>query len=120
MGVFDFLWLGVVSKSFYRNQLGGLMAENVNWLPAILFYLLYAFGVTVFLMLPLMSGELALGKGLLLAALFGAVAYATYDLSNWATLKDWPAMVVFVDIAWGTFFTTISVYISYWFSKLMG
>jgi uncharacterized membrane protein len=119
MGVFDFLWLGVVSKNFYRNQLGGLMAESINWLPAILFYLIYAFGVTIFLILPLLSGELTLGKGLLLAGLFGAVAYATYDLSNWATLKDWPPIVVLVDIVWGTLFTAVSVYVSYWITKLL-
>lgn len=120
MGVFDFLWLGVISKNFYRDQLGGLMADTINWLPAVLFYLLYAFGVTVFLVMPLLSGEMTLGRGLMLAALFGAVAYATYDLSNWATLKDWPPVVVLVDIVWGTVFTTASVYVSNWLIKLFG
>lgn len=118
MGVFDFLWLGILSRGFYRNYLGGLMAESVNWIPAILFYLFYAFGVTVFIVQPLIEGDLSLGKGVLLAGLFGAVAYATYDLTNWATLKDWPWQVVVVDVLWGTLFTAISVYISNWIINL--
>ena len=119
MGVFDFLWLGVLSKSFYRQQLGFLMADKVNWGAALAFYLIYAAGVTFFFILPALSGELTLGQAVLRAAIFGLIAYATYDLSNWATLKGWPAAVVFVDIAWGTFFTAVSTGLAVWIGQLL-
>lgn len=120
MGILDFLWLGIISKDFYRNQLGHLFTDTMNWLPIILFYLFYALGVTIFLVIPIINGDLTTGKGIVLAALFGAVAYATYDLTNWATLKDWPPLVVLVDIVWGTLFTGASVYISSLLIKYLG
>jgi uncharacterized membrane protein len=101
----DGLWLGLLAKDFYRQGLGHLMADSPRWLPALLFYLLYPVGLMVFAVLPqgqdVLPQELA--PALLRGALFGFFAYATYDLSNWATLKDWPATVSLVDVAWGTF-----------------
>lgn len=97
--VIDLLWLGVVARNFYKRQLGELLAERVRWVPALIFYVIYAFGLYVFVVSAgegLVFSE-ALGRG----ALFGAVAYATYDLSNYATLKQWPIAVVFADIIWG-------------------
>jgi uncharacterized membrane protein len=114
MGIFDFLWLGIMSKNFYKQHLGFLMAGKVNWGAAAAFYLLYAAGVTYFFVLPAIAGELSLGQAVLQAAIFGLIAYATYDLSNWATLKGWPAIVVFVDIAWGVLFTSATVWLSIW------
>lgn len=95
----DMLWLGLVAKDFYRNQIGFLMGE-VNWVAAIIFYLLYIVGILVFAVLPgIESGSWV--KVLVLGAFFGFIAYATYDLTNLAVLKDWPLTVTIIDIVWG-------------------
>jgi uncharacterized membrane protein len=97
----DLVWLGLVARSFYSKHLGFLMAPKVNWPAALIFYLLFVVGILVFAVLPgLEAGSLR--TTLLRAALFGLIAYATYDLTNLATLKDWPLVVTVVDLAWGT------------------
>lgn len=98
--VIDLLWLGVVMRSFYQQQLGFIMAPSVNWPVAILFYLLFVAGLLVFVILPGLQ-ENSLKKVLLRGAFFGLVTYATYDLTNLATLKDWPAIFSIVDLIWG-------------------
>jgi uncharacterized membrane protein len=96
----DMVWLGLVARSFYRKHLGFIMAPSPNWVAAIIFYLLFILGVLFFVVLPgLESGSL--GTTLLRAALFGLITYATYDLTNLATLKDWPVIITVVDILWG-------------------
>lgn len=97
----DMVWLGVVAKRFYRKHLGPLMSPKVIWPAAILFYLLFIAGLLVFVIRPALAGGGSL-KALLLGALFGLIAYATYDLTNLATLKDWPVVVTVVDLVWGT------------------
>lgn len=97
----DMVWLGLAAKNFYAKHIGFLMKANVNWAAAILFYLLFIAGLVVFVVVP------ALEKGswvraLLFGALFGLITYATYDLTNLATLKDWPLVVTVVDLIWGT------------------
>ena len=96
----DMVWLGLAAKNFYAKHIGFLMKANVNWAAAILFYLLFIAGLVVFVVVP------ALEKGswvraLLFGALFGLITYATYDLTNLATLKDWPLVVTVVDLIWG-------------------
>lgn len=96
----DMAWLGLVAKNFYRSQIGFLMKSEINWAAAFVFYLLFIVGLVLFVIAP------AIEKGswvhaLLFGALFGLVTYATYDLSNLATLKDWPLLVTVVDLAWG-------------------
>ena len=98
--VIDMIWLGLVASGFYRAQIGFLMTPEVNWPPAIAFYLLFVIGLVFFVVSP------ALEKGswvhaLLAGALFGLIAYATYDLTNLATLKEWPLLLTLVDLAWG-------------------
>jgi uncharacterized membrane protein len=98
--VVDMVWLGVVAKGFYRKHLGSMLSPKVNWAAALLFYLVFIAGLLIFVIKPaLASGEPL--KALLLGALFGLISYATYDLSNLATLKDWPVVVTVVDLAWG-------------------
>ncbi len=97
----DMVWLGLAAKNFYAKHIGFLMKANVNWAAAILFYLLFIAGLVVFVVTP------AIEKGswvraLLFGALFGLITYATYDLTNLATLKDWPLVVTVVDLIWGT------------------
>jgi uncharacterized membrane protein len=101
MLVLDGLWLGLLAKDFYQQGLGHLMADSPRWLPALLFYGLYPLGLMYFAVLP-QSPDDGLSQALLRGAMFGFFAYATYDLSNWATLKDWPALVSLADVAWGT------------------
>jgi uncharacterized membrane protein len=96
----DFIWLGFIAKDFYRAQIGFLMNSEINWAAAVAFYLLFVVGLVLFVIAP------ALEKGswmhsLVFGALFGLITYATYDLSNLATLKDWPILVTIVDLAWG-------------------
>ena len=96
----DMVWLGLVAKGFYRRQIGFLMRDGFNWPAAIAFYLLFILGLVVFVIAPAMdrsSWLRALGYG----ALFGLITYATYDLTNLATVRDWPLLLTFVDLAWG-------------------
>lgn len=103
----DAIWLTLMSGRFYKPQLGDMMADKVNFKPAILFYLLYVLGIVVFAVLPALTSGLWT-TSLALGALFGLIAYSTYDLTNHATLRNWPAAVSVVDIAWGTCLTAVS------------
>jgi uncharacterized membrane protein len=112
----DAVWLAFVARTFYRKYLGFLMAPNPNWLAAILFYLLFVVGILVLVVLPgLETGSLK--TTLLRGALFGLVAYATYDLTNLATVKDWPLIVTVVDMIWGTVLSTAVSYAGYMAGK---
>jgi uncharacterized membrane protein len=102
----DMIWLGFVARTFYKKYLGYLMAPTVNWLPAILFYLLFIVGILVFVVLPGVK-ENSLQNTVLRAALFGLITYATYDLTNLATINQWPLNVTLVDLIWGMAVTTI-------------
>jgi uncharacterized membrane protein len=97
----DMVWLGWIARTFYREQLGFLLRPDTNWGAAILFYLLFILGILVFVVLPGLEKD-SLKTTILRAALFGLVTYATYDLTNLATVKDWPLPVTIVDLAWGT------------------
>ncbi len=96
----DMTWLGFVAKNFYRGQIGFLMKSNINWTAAIAFYLLFIVGLVVFVISPALEKSSWM-HALLFGALFGLITYATYDLTNLATLKDWPLLVTMVDLAWG-------------------
>jgi len=114
----DLLWLGVIAKSFYRDGIGHLMADPPNLVAAGVFYLLYPVGVLLFAVAPAPWSE-ALGlvpwsRAVLVGALFGFFAYATYDLSNLATLRGWPLRLTLVDIAWGTALTAAAAAAGRW------
>ena len=98
--IIDMFWLGLVAKGFYREQLGFLMKPNINWTAAILFYLLFIAGLVVFVISPAMAKN-SWSQALILGAFFGFISYATYDLTNLATVKDWPLLVTVVDLVWG-------------------
>ncbi|MBV8501934.1 MAG: DUF2177 family protein [Paucibacter sp.] len=98
----DACWLTLMGPRLYRPALSGLMAPEIDWLAALLFYLVYIGGLLAFAITPgRRAGHsiVAMTHG----ALFGLVAYATYDLTNQATLRDWPWLVTLADLAWGTF-----------------
>ena len=107
LAVFDGIWLTLMSAN-YKTWLASLFAPKVSFAPVIVFYLLYTLGVAVFVISPAFKQGYSLGWIFLTGALFGLVAYATYDLTNQATLKDWPLIVTLVDLAWGTVLTGIS------------
>lgn len=96
----DVVWLAVVARKFYRERLGFLLADAPNWWAAATFYLLFVAGLLVFAILPGLQAGSA-WRALLLGAFFGLIAYATYDLTNQATVKNWPLAVTLVDLAWG-------------------
>ena len=96
----DLLWLGVVARSFYQTHLGPIVSPTVNWPAAAVFYLVYVVGILVFAVVPgLAKDSLAVAAGW--GALFGLFTYATYELTNLATLRDWPLRIVIVDTLWG-------------------
>jgi uncharacterized membrane protein len=108
----DLVWLGVVAKNFYRQHLGHLLSPQVNWTAAILFYLVFIAGIVFFAVRPALEVNSPL-RALTYGALFGFLAYATYDLTNQATLRDWPVLVTVVDLAWGAVLSASVAYLSY-------
>ena len=97
----DMIWLGVLAKDFYQRHLGYLMRPQVNWAAAIIFYLLFIVGIVIFAVKPALEARSPI-QALVYGALFGFFTYATYDLTNLATIRDWPLMVTIVDLVWGT------------------
>ena len=118
MLMIDFVWLITMSKRFYSVHIGHLMSGSPKLLPAAIFYLIYALGVAVFIIVPAIHNQSSIGKVFLLGLLFGLVAYGTYDLTNQATLKNWPTIVTLVDLAWGAFVTGIVSIISFYLTRL--
>lgn len=115
----DMIWLGFVAKNFYRAQIGHLLSDVVNWPVAIAFYLLFLVGLLVFAIAPALEVQ-SVYRALLFGALFGFFTYATYDLTNWATLKQWPMLVSLVDILWGTFLSASVAGVTYWIATSIG
>ena len=106
-GALDAVWLGMMGQRLYRPAIGHLMRPDFAWPPAVAFYLLYILGLVVFgVNAGLERGRAAVAAGR--CALFGLIAYATYDLTNQATLRDWPWVVTFADLAWGTFASAVA------------
>lgn len=111
----DMIWLGMVATKFYQSQIGYVLGP-VNWVAAIIFYLLYIIGIIFFAVHPALEAD-SLGKAIWLGALFGFFAYATYDFTNLATIRDWPILVTVVDLLWGTVLTGSVATVSYYLGK---
>lgn len=110
--VIDAIWLSTMAKAFYRPYLGDLLAPEPRLVPAAVFYAIYVLAIVVFAVGPaLASGQWT--TALVYGAFFGFCAYATYDLTNQATLKHWPTIVTVVDMAWGTVLTAASATFGY-------
>jgi uncharacterized membrane protein len=109
----DSFWLGLVAPKFYKSQIGHLMAETVNLPAAGLFYLLFV-GVLVYFVVEPAIGGGEMRSVIMRGALFGLVTYATYDLTNLATLRDWPVLVTVVDLTWGTVLTATTSALGVW------
>jgi len=112
--VLDAFWLGMVAPRFYKSQIGFIMAKNPNWLAAGLFYALYIAGMVIFVT----GREGTLQQAALRGALFGLVCYATYDLTNLATLEGWPVLVTVVDLCWGTFLSATTALAAVWLGRI--
>ena len=99
--IIDLLWLGVIAKNFYFRHLEPFFAEKINWPAAFIFYILFVAGILIFAVMPAIEKQ-SLQWAIVYGALFGFFTYATYDLTNLATLRNWPVTIVVVDILWGT------------------
>ncbi|HEY1054282.1 MAG TPA: DUF2177 family protein [Emticicia sp.] len=111
-GAIDFLWLGLIAKNLYQQKLGFIMADKFNWVAALIFYLIYVGGILYFVIFPSLNNgnwQTALLKG----AILGILCYGTYDLTNMATLKNWPYEIVIIDILWGAFLTGLTSTLSF-------
>ena len=113
MGLLDGVWLGLVAQPLYARGIGHLMAEQPALGPALAFYIVYPLGLLRFAVQPMLARP-GWREPLLTAAAFGFFAYATYDLSNWATLKDWPASLAIMDMAWGALASTLAAAAGRW------
>ena len=100
--VIDIVWLGLFAKKMYQSQIGYILAKKPNWYAAIVFYILYIVFLLIFAVMPALDKG-SLTDAMLYGALFGFITYATYDLTNLATLDKWPLKVTIIDMIWGTF-----------------
>ena len=114
----DLVWLTVVARRFYSDRLGEMLLARPNLAAAGLFYTAYVVGVVYFAVAPALRAG-SISSALVNGALFGLFAYATYDMTNYATLKNWPLSVTAVDIAWGTGLTAVSALLGYLGTRLM-
>lgn len=115
--VIDLVWLGVVAKNLYAEKLGYLMAPKVNFAAAFIFYAIFVVGMMFFVINPALaknSWQIALFTGMF----FGFVTYATYDLTNLATIRDWPLTITIIDLIWGTSLSGTTATISFFLIRL--
>lgn len=116
-GLLDAVWLSAMGPRLYRPTLGDILLQNVNVAPAIVFYLIYPIGLLIFAVLPALKSE-SIASALIYGALFGALAYATYDLTNHATLRNWTLQLTLTDMAWGTFASGVASATAFYLSRM--
>ena len=109
----DLVWLLGVAKNLYRSEMGDLMASEPKLLAGLAFYVLYALGVCIFVIVPALSKQ-SLIYALQYGALFGFFCYMTYDLTNLAVVRNFPTQLAFIDMAWGSFVTAVCAGFAYW------
>jgi uncharacterized membrane protein len=112
--VLDGIWLGLIAREFYQNELGSLAAAEIRKVPAALFYIAYPAGIVALALYPVPE---SLTTALLRSAIVGLVAYGTYDLTNMATLRDWSVKLSVVDTLWGVFASSIAGIAAYLMMK---
>ena len=112
----DFVWLSIMANGFYRNRIPDVIGTQANYPAAIAFYLIFVAGIVIFAVSPaLENGRWT--TALVYGALFGFTAYATSDLTNPATLKQWSTTVTIVDMGWGTFASGLCATLSLLFTR---
>ena len=112
----DMVWLVLVANNFYSKHLGAIMRSDINWYAALIFYLIFIIGLVVFVISPAFEKH-SFMHAVMYGALFGLITYATYDLTNLATLKDWPVLVTIVDLVWGMVLSASVSSITYLIAK---
>ena len=115
--VMDAIWLGLIAQPFYQEQIGFLLAKKANWAAAGVFYLLYVAGLVFFVVEPALRSRATPGRAALRGAFFGLVAYATYDLTNLATVDRWPLLLTAVDMAWGAALGALTTLVGVWAAR---
>ncbi len=113
--VLDGIWLGIVASKFYKSQIGFLLSDKPNWFAAVLFYLVFIAGMVFFVT----GREVSISQAALGGAIFGLMCYATYDLTNLATVKGWPVLVTVVDLCWGTILGGGTAAIAVWLKGII-
>ena len=113
--VIDLLWLAVISRQLYVDQLGGLMGET-RIIPAAIFYVLFMTGLLFFVIVPAFNKN-KLSYAILVGGFFGLICYGTYDLTNLATLENWPVVITVLDLIWGTFINAATAGLVFWIAK---
>lgn len=116
----DSVWLRTMYSRFYQPKIGHLLGDSVNYGPAAFFYLIYGVGLTILVVQPAIASASGVGKIFLMGAVYGIVAYGTYDLTNQATLREWPVMVTVIDIIWGALLTGTVAVIAAWITQKLG
>ena len=114
----DYVWLSQIATRFYFDRLGHLLMDKPNMAAAGAFYLMYVVGIVIFAVTPALKSETMM-PALVFGALFGFFTYATYDITNFATLRGWPLIVVGVDVAWGTLLSSVSAVSGYFLTRLI-
>ena len=117
--IIDMAWLGLVAKKFYDQHLGFLMKPDITWYAAIIFYLLFITGLVTFVISPAVEKH-SWSHAILFGTLFGLITYSTYDLTNLATIKDWPVIVTVVDLIWGIVLSASVSIITYLIANKIG
>jgi uncharacterized membrane protein len=117
--ILDSVWLGVIAKNFYARHIGFLMTATPNLKVALLFYIVFAVGVIVFIISPALEGSWSLAKVVGYGALLGLVIYGGYDFTNQAIIKNWPVVITLADLAWGIVMSALTAGISYTLIKLL-
>lgn len=110
--ILDFIWLGLVAKNLYQNEIGTLLKTKFNFVAAFIFYIIFVIALTIFVIIPAITNN-SLKEVILLGALFGLVTYATYDLTNFATLEGFTIKIVIIDLLWGTTLGTLTSTLTY-------
>jgi uncharacterized membrane protein len=117
--ILDGIWLTVMGNLLYKPTLGDILLPSVNAPPAVAFYLIFGVGLLVFAALPAVKAG-SVGPALIYGALFGAIAYATYDLTNYATLRNWTLLISVLDITWGAFASAVAAAVAFYATKALG
>lgn len=117
--ILDGIWLSVMIKNFYLRYLGDLFAAKPSLAPAAVFYIIYCIGILFFVVFPLLKSQAGYGTIFLHGAFLGLIAYATYDLTNQATLKNWTTLITVTDIVWGAFLTGTAATCAAWILRIL-
>lgn len=115
-GVIDILWLTFVGPKLFRDTLGDVLAQDVRMAPAIAFYLLYPLGVVFFAIAPALR-DASVMTALINGAMFGLMTYATYDLTNYATVRNWTLNLTIIDLSYGAALTAATALLGYWITR---